>query len=113
MNTFHFTVTIRARDAFYADQVRNEAVGGIEDAQESGMFEGGTELTIGELAPTGTDRDLAIIELARDRHCLSSSEEIQVEEGGIVSIGNDGAWVQGWLFVPNDALRDAGLMEEP
>lgn len=38
-----------------------------------------------------------IVQLARERH---GGDEIEIDEPANVSYGEDGAWVAGWLFVP-------------
>ncbi len=36
------------------------------------------------------------------------SNEIEIDVGAEVSIGDEGAWVRAWVFVPNDELGIEG-----
>ena len=40
---------------------------------------------------------------ASDEYC---TDEINIDDGAPISEGDDGIWVQAWLWVSNDALRD-------
>lgn len=51
------------------------------------------------LAPQATQEE---IEMARHRHCLGSDDEIEIDEPARVSRGEDGPWVQAWVFVPRE-----------
>lgn len=41
-----------------------------------------------------------IVEAARERHCDGSDNEIEIDEPANSSHGEDGVWVQAWVFVP-------------
>lgn len=46
---------------------------------------------------------------AQARHCAHSGDEIEIDEGATLSEGEDGPWIQGWLFVPKaDLDKDEG-----
>ncbi len=42
-----------------------------------------------------------IVEKARDLH---GSDEVEIDEDAVLSRGDDGVWVAGWLFVANADL---------
>jgi len=46
------------------------------------------------------------LELAKDRHCIGSDNEIEIDGDARVSRGEDGAWVQAWVFVPKELIAD-------
>lgn len=68
---------------------------GIDDSNVSVM---GTTLATSE-----------IVEAARDLHCC---DEIEIDEPANSSHGEDGVWVQAWVFVPGmgDEYLDPDLM---
>jgi hypothetical protein len=49
-----------------------------------------------------TDAEVAI---ARARHCEGSDDEIEIDEPAKASRGEDGTWVQAWVFVPIEVLE--------
>lgn len=53
------------------------------------------------LAPQATQDE---IDQARHRHCLGSDDEIEIDEPARVSRGEDGPWVQAWVFVPKECV---------
>lgn len=109
MRRFYVKTIIEAPSEEDAIALRDEIVGAVEDAKER-RYPG--EASVGELIEIETDRDEAIKELARERHCYGSDNEVEVDdEHVIVSEGEDGAWVAGWLFVPNRLLDERGLLE--
>lgn len=47
------------------------------------------------------------IQLATERHCYGSDDEIELDEpvdGTRVSRGEDGVWVAAWVFVPKELI---------
>lgn len=36
---------------------------------------------------------------------VSSSRDLEIDENADVSIGDTGAWVQAWVYVPNAAIK--------
>jgi hypothetical protein len=56
-----------------------------------------------------------VIGLARQLYADSSDDDIEVDDVAVVSYGEHGAWVSGWVFVSNQALRRAGIVnpEDP
>ena len=46
-----------------------------------------------------------IVEAATRIHTDHTSE-VEVDGAPTVSVGDDGTWVSGWLFVPNDAIEE-------
>ena len=52
--------------------------------------------------------DSYIVDMARN---LYGCDEIDIESGAEVSLAEDGAWVQGWFWVPRDAWQAAALGE--
>lgn len=38
------------------------------------------------------------------RHCVGSNDEIEIDEPARVSRGEDGPWVQAWVFVPRELV---------
>lgn len=52
--------------------------------------------------PASSDEDIAsddLIERARALHC---TDEINVDFGAKISAADEGTWVQGWLWVPDE-----------
>jgi len=39
---------------------------------------------------------------ARRCYCLSSDDNIEVDEEAAVSIADDGVWVAAWVWLPNE-----------
>jgi len=52
-------------------------------------------------APNATQEE---VDQARHRHCLGSDDEIEIDEPARVSRGEDGPWVQAWVFVPKECI---------
>lgn len=50
----------------------------------------------------------ALQELARKEY---GSDEIEIDDEADISEGDDGTWVQAWVFLSNDTLRENGLGE--
>lgn len=46
----------------------------------------------------------AELELARQTYALGSWNDIEIDAPARASRGDDGVWVQGWLFLSNEAL---------
>lgn len=42
---------------------------------------------------------------AMQRHCAGSDNEIEIDTPARVSRGDDGIWVEAWVFVPNSQLE--------
>jgi|GEM_PF-2357056 len=89
------------------NEVRNEIVGAVEDFTES--YRPPYSISVGELEAIETARHMGLIELARDNHCAGSDDSIEVDDNARLSEGEDGIWVQGWLFLSNDELTTAGI----
>lgn len=53
------------------------------------------------LAPHATEDE---VDQARHRHCVGSDDEIEIDEPASVSRGEDGPWVQAWVFVPKECI---------
>lgn len=53
-----------------------------------------------------------LLELARETHCHGSNNTIEIDDDAEISAGNDGTWVQAWVFLSNEQLRDAGIPNE-
>ena len=48
-----------------------------------------------------TQERRAYVAAAREKHA-SDEGDVEVDEGAAVSIGNDGAYVQAWTWVPKE-----------
>lgn len=103
---FVIKVEVEADSREAAEAIRGEMVGGAEDFAETQRT---ASASVGDVEEIGDDRHLALIDLARDRHCISSDNEIEVDEDARISEGEDGIFVQGWLFLPNDVLTTVGI----
>lgn len=58
----------------------------------------------------------AFIELAREQYARGSDDDIEVYDNArISSAGDDGMWVEAWLYLSQSSLEEAGLVgaEEP
>jgi len=40
------------------------------------------------------------VKAARQRHCHGSNDEIEIDVPANMSEGEDGVWIQAWVFVP-------------
>jgi hypothetical protein len=65
---------------------------------------------------TLTVADGALIEAARDRYALGSDDNIEIDDGALTSIGDEGTWVQAWVYMAHGDDEDEcgcplGLME--
>jgi len=49
-------------------------------------------------------RELAAIELAREKYALGSDNDIEIDDSPATSTGESGIWVAAWVFVPNDEI---------
>jgi len=45
------------------------------------------------------------VEMARERHALTSDNEIEIDAHPAVSVADDGVWVAAWVWVPRPDLR--------
>lgn len=66
---------------------------------------GGIQQPVVEEDPATADE----IHRARDQYALGSSDNIEVDDNARVSRGDDGCFVQGWLWLPNE--KGNGLCE--
>lgn len=66
----------------------------------------------GDLEPICDERHAALVELARDTYAITSNDLIEVDEDARTSEGDDGIFVQGWLFLANDKLAASGLLAD-
>ena len=41
-----------------------------------------------------------IVQVAQVRHCYGSNDEIEIDTPANMSQGEDGVWIQAWVFVP-------------
>jgi hypothetical protein len=39
-------------------------------------------------------------QLARDRYC--TSDDIEIDDDALISVGDTGFWVQAWVYVPTE-----------
>jgi hypothetical protein len=49
-----------------------------------------------------TFADVEQIETARDRYCLGSSDNIEVDDGALTSQADDGTSVNAWVWLPKE-----------
>lgn len=49
---------------------------------------------------------MELVDKARQAYCQGSSNNIEVDDDARLSQGDEGTWVQGWLWVPNDEDED-------
>ena len=50
----------------------------------------------------------ALQELARKEY---GSDEIEIDDDADISEGNDGTWVQAWVFLSNETLSENNLLD--
>lgn len=55
------------------------------------------------------DERLKLVDLARSVHCEGSDNTIEVDDNTRFSVGNDGAWIQGWLWLTADQCASVGV----
>jgi hypothetical protein len=53
-----------------------------------------------------TVADGGLIEAARDRYALGSSDNIEIDDGALTSIGDEGTWVQAWVWMEHEDDED-------
>lgn len=55
-----------------------------------------------------------LLEAARAEYCLGSDDNIEIDPDAKLSVGEDGIWVQAWVFMRNEELPDGvrGNIEE-
>ena len=46
------------------------------------------------------------IQAARNLYACDSDDNIAIDDGAEVSETDDGAWVQAWVYVSNEELKD-------
>jgi hypothetical protein len=49
-----------------------------------------------------TIADAALVEAARDRYALGSSDSIEIDDGALTSVGDEGTWVQAWVWMEHE-----------
>ncbi len=106
---FIIKVEVEADSREAAEAIRGEMVGGAEDFAETQRT---ASASIGDVELIGDERHAALVELARDAHAIGSGDDIEVDEDARTSEGEDGIWVQGWLFLSNQALAGAGIKND-
>lgn len=82
------------------------AVKGFDELERPTM-----NVSAGIIEAIETERHDALIELARERYAYGSSDDIEVDGNARLSDAQDeGCWVQGWLWLSGDLLREQGLL---
>lgn len=60
--------------------------------------------TIDERIEENPQVDNLFIEQARDQYAARSDDNIEVDDGAVVSHGDDGAFVMGWLYIRREDI---------
>ena len=60
-----------------------------------------------------TEKELAIIEAARGMYCAHSNDDIEIDDNPELSHGENGTWVQAWVFVHKDEHDDHCYCSQP
>ena len=45
----------------------------------------------------------ALVSTARTIYADGSDDNIEVDDGAVISVGEDGAWVSAWVWVPEES----------
>jgi hypothetical protein len=47
---------------------------------------------------------------ARDKYALGSNDDVEIDDGALTSAGDEGTWVQAWVWLPHDqdTCRECG-----
>ena len=109
MKKFTITLTIHADSVEHANQVRDEAMSALEDARDSGELPAGVSFDMDMMQEVGNDLQTALVAAARDEYATGSDDNIEVDDSAAYSEGDDGIFVQGWLFLNNALLRAVGI----
>ena len=49
-----------------------------------------------------THPELPVVTRARERYCMGSDDNVEIDDKPEVSVGDGGAWVQAWVWVADD-----------
>lgn len=112
IKTFLVTTHIYANFEADATKVRNELAARLADARDSSALPQGVDFVVNEVEPLATFHHQQLIELAQQRHCWGSDDTREVDSDARISRGDDGVFVQGWLFLSNDDLATAGIRRD-
>jgi hypothetical protein len=52
------------------------------------------------------------VQMAEERHCYGSDNEIEIDEPANMSEGEDGVWIQAWVFVPGIGSQYVGPSDD-
>jgi hypothetical protein len=67
-------------------------------------------LVEGEIEGSASEEGQALIEKANEEHC---SDEIEIDDDAWFSEGDDGVWVQAWVWIPNAQCECGELLDSP
>lgn len=107
---FLVQVSITADSLEQAEAARDEIANGLQDGQDSGAT-ADTRHSVGDVERVDGDRHTALIELARSKYAVPSGDAIEVDDNARTSTGDDGVFVQAWVWLPNSALQASGVPE--
>lgn len=110
-----FTVTIDTPDGALAGQVRDEAVGAIEDFIESRRP--GFDVDCGVLLPVGAEQHKAFSDEAHELYAAGSDDDVVIPSDAVVDIVREdgrvkGAWIDALVWVSASELPDPGAVSE-
>lgn len=106
---FIVKVSIEASTLFLANKLRDELAGAVESVRDSGIC-GETTVNVGDLIELETDRIKAVMQVAEDIYC-DDDYDIEIDNDAILSEGEDGPWIQAWLFVPKEKMEKEAVDE--
>lgn len=64
-----------------------------------------------EIKDTPAARDAAIA-CARHKYCKDAADDVDIDDDARVSFGEEGVWVQAWVWCPNVTVRKRIRYEE-
>lgn len=91
-------------DDVSAEEIVKEAYIEVDPIEDHGMIQRWPIVKVSEKTEDTTDIEAAAISLAHERYACGDTD-IEIDDDTKVSIGEDGAWVQVWVFVDKDTIR--------
>lgn len=49
-----------------------------------------------------------VVAAADAKYANNSDGDIEIDEGALISVGSYGVWVQAWLYMSNDEVKESG-----
>lgn len=113
MNDYIIVTRVTAPSLELAEKVASEMAQGLEDARDSGELPAGVTFSVDDADLVSGERHGILVALAQKHHAIGSDDNIEVYDNARVSnAGDDGAWVEAWVYLGKDELAEAGITNE-